>query len=113
MAPLKLFPVIYSRVSNSSKQVSVAASTVKRLSDQLRSSFETRGIEIKRTIMQEEKYGEVPLEPTEEDPSGFDIYTGPPPLRLAHVSTQIFTTQELGRPKQHRHPRLHDVLRPK
>jgi hypothetical protein len=70
------------------KQISVAADHVKRLSYQVQSSLDIGGIECKVELVQETKHDPAPPGPPPEDPNGFDIYTGPPPLELAHVSTK-------------------------
>ncbi|PMD49431.1 uncharacterized protein K444DRAFT_299858 [Hyaloscypha bicolor E] len=93
--------------------ISAAAATVKRLSDQVRSSFDIGGIEMRRELVQEIKHEPpAPAGPVEDDPSGFDIYTGPPPLQLAHVSTQAFGG-EGPRPKHLRPPRFTALRRKK
>jgi hypothetical protein len=65
------------------------------------------GIEWKVELVQETKH-ETKKDETQlaaqEDPNGFDIYTGPPPLELAHVSTQAFGGGGIG--KKHHRPRL-------
>ncbi|KAE9374159.1 hypothetical protein N431DRAFT_464446 [Stipitochalara longipes BDJ] len=89
------------------KSISVAAATVKRVTDQVRSSLDIGGIEIRKELSQEIKHDVMaPPPPPEEDPSGFDIFTGPPPLQLAHVSTQAFSGETAGKPKHHHHPRM-------
>ncbi|KAN0102694.1 hypothetical protein V8E51_011007 [Hyaloscypha variabilis] len=94
--------------TRASIQNSISAATVivKRLSEKVRMSFDIGGIEVRSELVQEMKH-ETPAAPGpgEEGPSGFDIYSGPPPLQMAHVSTKA-SGGEGPRPKPHRLPRL-------
>ena len=89
------------------EQIAVAAATVKRVSNQVRSSLDIGGIEIRKELEQEVKHDVIaPAPDVEEDAMGFDIYTGPPPLQLAHVSTQISSSEMGWKPRHNHHPRL-------
>lgn len=89
------------------KSISVAADHIKRLSYQVRSSFDIGGIEWKVELVQETKHDPTPPGPPPEDPNGFDIYTGPPPLELAHVSSRATGGGGPGQKhKHHFHPRF-------
>jgi hypothetical protein len=68
---------------------------------------------MRRELVQEIKHeAPAPAGHLEEDPSGFDIYTGRPPLQLAHVSTQAFGG-EGPQPKHLRHSRFTALRRKK
>jgi hypothetical protein len=75
--------------------------------------FDIGGIEVRSEIVQEMKYETLAAPgPGEEDPSGFDIYSGPPPRQIAHVSTKA-SGGKGSRPKSHRFPRLNAYERHK